>query len=73
MATNIGISITPEEETLIKVVSIPQGPIEWTWLNNTVHIISGKSSINFCYCYYCDFSTIFCLFNVNCIHLIYIS
>jgi len=46
MATNIGISITPEEEILIKVVSIPQGPIEWPWLNNTVHIISGKSSIN---------------------------
>lgn len=42
MATNIGISITPEEETLIKVVPIPQGPIEWTWLNNTVSIISGK-------------------------------
>jgi len=42
MASNIGISITPEEETLIKVVPIPQGPIEWTWLNNTVGIISGK-------------------------------
>lgn len=42
MASNIGISITPEEETLIKVVPIPQGPIEWTWLNNTVRIISGK-------------------------------
>ncbi|CAI6351779.1 unnamed protein product [Macrosiphum euphorbiae] len=42
MATNIGISITPEEETLIKVVPIPQGPIEWTWLNNTVHIISDN-------------------------------
>lgn len=42
MASNIGISITPEEETLIKVVPIPQGPIEWTWLNNTVDVISGK-------------------------------
>lgn len=42
MASNIGITITPEEETLIKVVPIPQGrPIEWTWLNNTVSIISG--------------------------------
>lgn len=47
MATNIGISITPEEETLIKVVPIPQGPIEWTWLNNTVHIISGKSYFHY--------------------------
>jgi hypothetical protein len=45
MASNIGISITPEEETLIKVVPIPQGPIEWTWLNNTVRIISGKSAL----------------------------
>jgi len=59
MATNIGISITPEEETLIKVVPIPQGPIEWTWLNNTVHIISGKSPYNFkknyfLYCYHYD-------------------
>lgn len=43
MASNIGISITPEEENLIKFVPIPQGPIEWTWLNNTVSIISGKS------------------------------
>ncbi|VVC40721.1 Hypothetical protein CINCED_3A013789 [Cinara cedri] len=42
MASNIGISITPEEETLIKVVPIPQGPIEWTWLNNTVSIISDN-------------------------------
>lgn len=42
MVSNIGISITPEEETLIKVVPIPQGPIEWTWLNNTVSIISGN-------------------------------
>lgn len=41
MASNIGIALTPEEETLIKVVPIPQGPIEWTWLNNTVTIISG--------------------------------
>lgn len=59
MATNIGITITPEEETLIKVVPIPQGPIEWTWLNNTVHIISGKSPYNlkkiyFFYCYHYD-------------------
>lgn len=64
MATNIGISITPEEETLIKVVPIPQGPIEWSWLNNTVHIISGKSSNKsnyFIYCYHCDFSIIFYL------------
>lgn len=45
MASNIGISITPEEETLIKVVPVPQGPIEWTWLNNTVSIISGKHLI----------------------------
>lgn len=46
MASNIGISITPEEETLIKVVPIPQGPIEWTWLNNTVSIISGNLTFN---------------------------
>lgn len=43
MASNINISITPEEETLIKVVPIPQGPIEWTWLSNTVGVISGNT------------------------------
>jgi len=41
-ASNVDLSISPEEETLIKVVSFPQGPIDWTWLNSAVSIISGK-------------------------------
>ncbi|XP_050541278.1 serine/threonine-protein kinase SMG1 [Daktulosphaira vitifoliae] len=42
MVSNIGISITPEEENLMKVVPLPQGPIEWSWLNDTVNIISDN-------------------------------
>ncbi|XP_050421824.1 serine/threonine-protein kinase SMG1 [Adelges cooleyi] len=42
MVSNIGITITPEEETLIKIVPIPQGPIEWSWLNNAVSVISDN-------------------------------
>jgi hypothetical protein len=70
MATNIGISITPEEETLIKVVSIPQGPIEWTWLSNTVSIISGKSSNNIII--YNFFNVIIVISNLYYIYVIYV-